>query len=37
VAGSVTKLTKPRVLMAPRPGEGKLKRQLAVLNWRDIR
>lgn len=36
-AGSVTKLTKPRVLMAPRPGEGKLKRQLAVLNWRDIR
>jgi cyclopropane fatty-acyl-phospholipid synthase-like methyltransferase len=37
VAGAVTKLTKPKVLMAPQPGGAKLKRQLAVLDWRAIR
>ena len=36
-AGKVAKLTKPRVLMPPRPGGPKLKRELAVLNWRGIR
>ena len=36
-AGAVTKLKKPRVLMPPRPGAAKLKRELAVLNWRAIR
>src|SRR5262249_24143943 len=36
-AGAVTKLKKPRVVMPPKPGAGKLKRQLAVLNWRAIR
>jgi SAM-dependent methyltransferase len=37
VAGAVTRLKKPRVLMAPRPGGAKLKRQLAVLDWRKTR
>jgi hypothetical protein len=36
-AGTVTKLQKPRVLMAPRPGAAKMRRQLAILNWRAIR
>jgi SAM-dependent methyltransferase len=36
-AGAVTKLTKPKVLMAPTPGGAKLKRQLAVFDWRRIR
>ena len=36
-AGKVAKLTKPCVLMPPRPGGPKLKRELAVLNWRGIR
>jgi len=36
-AGKVAKLTKPRVLIPPRPGGPKLKRELAVLNWRGIR
>jgi spermidine synthase len=33
-AGAVTKLTKPRVLVAPKPGAAKMRRQLAILNWR---
>jgi SAM-dependent methyltransferase len=37
VAGAVTKLKKPRVLMPPRPGGAKLRKQLAVLDWRRIR
>jgi len=37
VAGAVTKLKKPRLLMPPKPGAAKMKRQLAVLNWRPIR
>ena len=36
-AGAVTKLTKPRILMAPRPGAAKMRRQLRVLNWRATR
>ena len=36
-AGAVTKLKKPRVLMPPKPGAARLRRQLAVLNWRAIR
>jgi spermidine synthase len=36
-AGAVTKLTKPRILMAPRPGAAKMRRQLAILNWRALR
>jgi spermidine synthase len=36
-AGAVTKLTKPRILMAPKPGAAKMRRQLAILNWRAIR
>jgi SAM-dependent methyltransferase len=36
-AGAVTKLKKPRVLMPPRPGGAKLRKQLAVLDWRRIR
>lgn len=36
-AGAVTRLTKPRVLMAPKPGAAKMRRQLAILNWRAIR
>ncbi|HET7086552.1 MAG TPA: fused MFS/spermidine synthase [Rhizomicrobium sp.] len=36
-AGPVTKLKKPKVLMPPKPGAAKLKRQLAVLNWRPTR
>jgi spermidine synthase len=37
VAGAVTKLKKPRVLMPPRPGGRKLAKQLAVLDWRPLR
>jgi hypothetical protein len=36
-AGAVTKLKKPRVLMPPRPGGAKLRKQLAVLDFRRIR
>jgi SAM-dependent methyltransferase len=36
-AGAVTKLKKPKVLMAPKPGAKKMRRQLAILDWRDIR
>ena len=36
-AGAVTKLTKPRILMAPKPGAAKMRRQLAILNWRATR
>jgi SAM-dependent methyltransferase len=36
-AGAVTGLKKPKVLMAPRPGGAKLKRELAILDWRKIR
>jgi SAM-dependent methyltransferase len=36
-AGAVTKLTKPRVLMAPKPGAAKMRRQLAILDWRATR
>ena len=36
-AGAVTKLTKPRILMAPKPGAAKMQRQLAILNWRATR
>ncbi|HKQ10740.1 MAG TPA: fused MFS/spermidine synthase [Rhizomicrobium sp.] len=36
-AGAVAKLKKPYVLMPPRPGGAKLKRELAVLDWRTIR
>ena len=36
-AGAVTKLTKPRVLMPPKTGAKKLRKELAVLNWRDLR
>ena len=36
-AGTVTKLKKPKVLMAPKPGAAKMRRQLAILNWRDTR
>lgn len=36
-AGAVTKLKKPRVLTAPIPGGAKLKRELAVLDWRATR
>jgi len=36
-AGTVTKLKKPRVLMPPKPGGRKLAKQLAVLDWRQIR
>jgi SAM-dependent methyltransferase len=36
-AGAVTKLKKPLMLMPPKPGAAKLKRQLAVLNWRPLR
>ena len=37
VAGAVSKLKRPRLLMAPRPGGAKLARELAVLDWRPIR
>jgi spermidine synthase len=36
-AGAVAKLKKPRVLVPPKPGGAKLKKQLAVLDWRPIR
>jgi len=36
-AGAVTKLTKPRIVMAPKPGAAKMRRQLAILNWRATR
>ena len=36
-AGAVARLKKPKVLMAPRPGGAKLKRELAILDWRKIR
>ncbi|HKY18960.1 MAG TPA: fused MFS/spermidine synthase [Rhizomicrobium sp.] len=36
-AGAVAKLKKPHVLMPPGTGAAKLKRELAVLNWRAIR
>ena len=36
-AGAVAKLKKPRVLMPPKPGGAKLKKQLAVLDWRALR
>jgi SAM-dependent methyltransferase len=36
-AGAVAGLKKPKVLMAPRPGGAKLKRELAILDWRKIR
>ena len=36
-AGAVTKLKKPRVLMPPRPGGRKLARELAILDWRQLR
>ena len=36
-AGAVTKLKKPRVLMAPSPGAAKLERQLDILDFRSIR
>ena len=37
VAGAVTNLQKPTVLMPPRPGGAKLARELDVLDWRPIR
>ncbi|MBW8709103.1 MAG: fused MFS/spermidine synthase [Alphaproteobacteria bacterium] len=36
-AGAVTKLKKPKLLMPPRPGSGKLARELDILDWRAIR
>jgi SAM-dependent methyltransferase len=36
-AGAVKDLKKPRVLMPPRPGGVKLKRELAILDWRPLR
>jgi len=36
-AGAVTKLIKPRILMSPKPGAAKMRRQLAILNWRATR
>jgi spermidine synthase len=36
-AGTVAKLTKPRILMAPKPGAARMRRQLAILNWRATR
>ncbi|MCX7281222.1 MAG: methyltransferase [Alphaproteobacteria bacterium] len=36
-AGAVTKLKKPKLLMEPRPGGGKLAKELDVLDWRAIR
>jgi SAM-dependent methyltransferase len=36
-AGAVTKLTKPRIVIAPKPGAAKMRRQLAILNWRATR
>ncbi|MBA2587221.1 MAG: fused MFS/spermidine synthase [Alphaproteobacteria bacterium] len=36
-AGAVTNLKKPKVLMPPRPGGGKLAKELDILDWRAIR
>ena len=36
-AGAVNRLTKPRVLMPPKTGAKKLRKELAVLDWRNIR
>jgi hypothetical protein len=36
-AGAVTKMKRPKVLMAPRPGARKLVGQLKILDWRGIR
>jgi len=36
-AGAVARLKKPKVLLPPRPGGGKLARQLDILDWRAIR
>ena len=36
-AGSVAKLRKPKLMMPPRTGAKKLKRELAVLDWRTLR
>ena len=36
-AGAVTKLRKPTVLMPPRTGAKKLRKELAVLDWRPLR
>ena len=36
-AGSVAKLRKPKVLMPPRTGAKKLRKELAVLDWRPLR
>jgi len=36
-AGAVTNLKRPKVLMAPRPGGGKLAKELDILDWRAIR
>jgi SAM-dependent methyltransferase len=36
-AGAVAKLKKPKLLMPPRPGAGKLARELDVLDWRPLR
>ena len=37
VAGAVTKLKKPRLLMPPKPGGAKMAKQLAILDWRATR
>jgi cyclopropane fatty-acyl-phospholipid synthase-like methyltransferase len=36
-AGAVTGLKRPRLLMPPKPGTGKLARELDILDWRRIR
>ncbi len=36
-AGAVTNLKRPKVLMAPRSGGGKLAKELDILDWRAIR
>lgn len=36
-AGKVAGLAKPRVMLAPRSGAAKLRKQLAILNWRETR
>jgi cyclopropane fatty-acyl-phospholipid synthase-like methyltransferase len=36
-AGAVTTLKRPRLLMPPRPGAGKLARELDILDWRRVR
>lgn len=37
VAGAVTNLKRPKVLMPPRPGGDKLAKELDILDWRAIR